>query len=142
MPSFTRAWHRVLRIPHCLMPGFIRCVANRNTPTITPGQTFTPKPRENQAKRCAVCSLLGAIRPSPVPSIRPSSTTWLLNTADHPLSYRRFAFGTQPTPTMQCWCSDSSRYRTEESSGCTFDCAGDRDQTCGGRYAMSVYQLD
>ncbi|CAM9489433.1 unnamed protein product [Ectocarpus fasciculatus] len=42
----------------------------------------------------------------------------------------------------ECWCSSSgdSPDAQGESSGCNISCSGDSSETCGGSYAMSVYE--
>ncbi|CAM9959638.1 unnamed protein product [Ectocarpus fasciculatus] len=43
---------------------------------------------------------------------------------------------------LVCWCgSESADYALHgESTDCTYTCAGDADQTCGGFYAANVYR--
>ncbi|CAN0538840.1 unnamed protein product, partial [Scytosiphon promiscuus] len=42
----------------------------------------------------------------------------------------------------QCWCGDDDTYHTVHgpSTSCTMPCTGDADTTCGGVFAMSVWQ--
>ncbi|CAM9570432.1 unnamed protein product, partial [Sphacelaria rigidula] len=44
----------------------------------------------------------------------------------------------------QCFCSaeGDDPFELGESTDCTFDCAGDDSQTCGGRNAMNIYEFD
>lgn len=40
----------------------------------------------------------------------------------------------------QCWCGDDNTdYDANGPATCDFDCAGNSDEICGGRNAMSVY---
>ncbi|CAN0432766.1 unnamed protein product, partial [Ectocarpus fasciculatus] len=41
----------------------------------------------------------------------------------------------------ECWCGpDGTDYEKHgESTGCTYECPGNPDETCGGFYAASVY---
>lgn len=42
---------------------------------------------------------------------------------------------------LQCFCSEPSDIVGDpNSTGCTFACAGDSSETCGGNNAISVYQ--
>eukprot|EP00904_Undaria_pinnatifida_P003872 jgi/Undpi1/13486/HiC_scaffold_8.g03145.m1 len=43
----------------------------------------------------------------------------------------------------QCWCGgDRTDYDVHGTTTCTFPCAGNEDEICGGSYAMSVYSND
>ena len=44
----------------------------------------------------------------------------------------------------QCWCGgESTDYTTHgDSDACTVACAGDASQTCGGSYAINVFEHD
>ena len=45
--------------------------------------------------------------------------------------------------TQQCWCGgDRTDYDVHGTTTCTFPCAGNEDEICGGSYAMSVYSND
>ncbi len=49
-------------------------------------------------------------------------------------------FGTQYG--TECWCSDSkSGYDKNGEATCDTPCGGDKNQTCGGRFAMQVYEV-
>lgn len=42
---------------------------------------------------------------------------------------------------MKCWCGgeDTDYAKHGESTGCTGECGGNPDETCGGFYAFDVY---
>ena len=42
---------------------------------------------------------------------------------------------------MKCWCGDDSDYDRHGTAVCDMDCTGDASETCGGRNAMSVYDI-
>lgn len=44
-------------------------------------------------------------------------------------------------PTPKCWCGSASADYAKhgQSTGCTYECPGNPDDTCGGFYAANVY---
>lgn len=42
----------------------------------------------------------------------------------------------------QCWCGgeDTEVTKYGESTACSYECPGDPDQTCGGGWAISVFE--
>lgn len=43
----------------------------------------------------------------------------------------------------QCWCGDASTdYAKHGDTTCTYLCAGDSSEICGGKNAMSVYEYE
>ncbi|CAN0056146.1 unnamed protein product [Ectocarpus sp. 6 AP-2014] len=47
-------------------------------------------------------------------------------------------YGTQYS--SECWCGDNVDYDANGEGVCDMACSGDSSQTCGGFYAMSVYE--
>ncbi|CAM9507519.1 unnamed protein product [Ectocarpus fasciculatus] len=47
-------------------------------------------------------------------------------------------YGTQYS--QECWCGDNDDYDANGFGVCDTSCSGNSDETCGGTYAMSVYQ--